>query len=1204
MHQRSPGESLSMLSVYRNSFDTTGVTASLDAVLMRIKTGARGLDEKTRYCNATAETDPVAYKRYKESNLPAVTFSGTFPRGKRKAAHLATHSGLVTLDIDGLTTDQIPDVLSELAQMPHIVLAFVSPSGAGIKAILRVNPIPQNDTEHKGAYQACLDYIETLAEEYGFEIDTSGKDCSRLCYLAHDPLVIVHTDAPPIDWDADAWFEAERQREERAEKKSVSAGDFPADIEALAYIPRDVEYEDWRNIGMAIKAAGLPLSVWRDWNHGQRLSSSSGWINEDLNRYWDSFKRTGITWGTVVHLAEQHGYTPPRRSTAKLERTYDAPIEPTETLDTNRETREHATDTFLTAETETDTLHMLLVKDATGTGKTHTTLSKAQQHGKRTLAQLPHTELATQAVEIAFEHGYKNPCHLLGREHNWEASGIAEIPVEERTRDLFERNNCIMADEVKAYTEKRLAPRTYCEHRCEFRDGCPHLAQYEGLGHRDFVATCTPNLLFDPNLRGYLHSIVTATDEPTAEDLAIDAMLGTRSEETTAFDFAIVDDYGINGLYTDVTLDASEFQQLKNAWQGTPTADFATRVLKAFGKKKPHAIAKALRKALEATAEHRTEIAETLTQHARHGKVEITEPPKGSKETQRLLSEKHVKYTDGGTQQIPVDIHAYLELKKKAVPCVHPDHLQSVSPEHAPNAEAYRDTKRPGEPVRVPHTPTHALIAGVPIDALTPVWQKGATPIELIEIFLASIGNDTNAPIQRMFRPAPTPSETPIATLTFSIPPQAPVGVLPHIAMLSATTPPEDTQRAFDRQPVTFSEHTGNRIAFAENVNVYQYTDARLTSASVFEYPKDAEGKRKLQEAPIGLLPTAEKRLTKLNDWARSADGKTAFISYKEFTTQFQETLNGFDIVTHFDTIAGLNLDGLKYLVVFGYPKVKHEIVTEHARKQHTADTDPLPKADPNLKDEETDKPIPEYIQMTEEATYTDNGITITERRYTDPRLEKIRHQLATEKIEQAVGRARLHVWTDTTTLLITDAPVPGITDRATLFSTAAFNLAETPDTLADAMERIQHARDTGDVHAVMETHGLKKSQAYAITQATRTQKKADRDAEILRLHNDQHSYREIERLMKESGYTQVSLGTINSVITASRNSNREYCTKNYQSETLNAPTNPAVTDTETQPEPAKTDCNLRKTAENVPHREPAEHPQPPRQTQLPHKRE
>ena len=158
-----------ILSIYRSSNDTHGSTVTLQAVRERILDGKRGLDEKTRYCNVTAITDTKVYKVYKEKNLPAVTFSGTFPKGKRKAQHLIRHSGYITIDVDGLTAKQIASLLAELAQMPHVVMAFISPSGKGIKVIVRVNPIPTNDIEHKGAYQACLDFFEDLADEYGLK---------------------------------------------------------------------------------------------------------------------------------------------------------------------------------------------------------------------------------------------------------------------------------------------------------------------------------------------------------------------------------------------------------------------------------------------------------------------------------------------------------------------------------------------------------------------------------------------------------------------------------------------------------------------------------------------------------------------------------------------------------------------------------------------------------------------------------------------------------------------------------------------------------------------------------------------------------------------------------------------------------------------------------------------------------------------------
>ena len=177
------------------------------------------------------------------------------------------------------------------------------------------------------------------------------------------------------------------------------------------------------------------------------------------------------------------------------------------------------------------------------------------------------------------------------------------------------------------------------------------------------------------------------------------------------------------------------------------------------------------------------------------------------------------------------------------------------------------------------------MIAGVPLEDLTPLWQKGATPIEPLDIFLKSIGNDKNAPITRTWGAG----DPPPAFLTFSIPPQAPVGILPHIALLSASTNIKDTKRSFDGQSVTFSEYTGGRLEWAEGVKVYQFQDARLTSASVFEYPTDADGKRKLQDTPIGLTPTAEKRLAKFNEWAKQHNGRTAFISYAVLKSSLPE---------------------------------------------------------------------------------------------------------------------------------------------------------------------------------------------------------------------------------------------------------------------------------------------------------------------------
>ena len=689
-------------------------------------------------------------------------------------SEIQSFSELACLEWDG---DVDTDHALMLGKQHPSVLAIWRSLSEKPKFLIPISPISKDgdaltrDTFKHAWFDAFL-----LFEDIG-EADLTAMDPTHLQALCYDPDLHVNWDAIPVEWTID-------------DETFAEAYPNLTEVENVAYAELPVEYH-----------IAIQEMVWKPDGWGETSVPCPFGGNHEHDG-WGSRAN-----GTGIHKNGENDYTfhclkcpkskryseNPTRPKAKLKHNADTEPEPTETRDENRANREAAADTFFTEPVGKDTLHIILVKDSTGSGKTYTIILKAQRHGKRSLAQLPHTELAKQAVNIAWELGYKNPCHLTGREHNWKDSGIEQIPPAERTKDLFSKNNCLMVDVLQEYTEKRVAPRVYCYQKCPFvgvRDTesgeihlqCPHLLQYEGLGDRDFIATCTPNLLFDVDMRGYLQSLVSATYDPSDEDFAMDAILGTESEATDAFDFAIVDDYGVNALYSDKSFRKSEFKKLKKVWHGTPTATFAKLMLKAFEKKKPHKIVKALRNAFENTAEHHAEIAEALTQHARTGIVETPEISLHSKETERLLTEKQVSYADGGRQFIPVSYDAYYELDEKEIPVIHPKDIDIYVPV--------------GDQVRIPLTPTQALKAGVPIGKLTPVWQNGATPIELLQIFLDSIGNDENSPLNRTF----TAGDPPDCVLNFSVPPQAPVGILDKIAMLSATNLPEDVQQPFDGQ--------------------------------------------------------------------------------------------------------------------------------------------------------------------------------------------------------------------------------------------------------------------------------------------------------------------------------------------------------------------------------------------------------------------
>ena len=74
--------------------------------------------------------------------------------------------------------------------------------------------------------------------------------------------------------------------------------------EALSAIPPDIPREDWVRVGMAAKAAGLPVEAWTDWSSD---ASNFGGAKDCIS-VWRSFKGSGVGEGTLFQLALQHGW--------------------------------------------------------------------------------------------------------------------------------------------------------------------------------------------------------------------------------------------------------------------------------------------------------------------------------------------------------------------------------------------------------------------------------------------------------------------------------------------------------------------------------------------------------------------------------------------------------------------------------------------------------------------------------------------------------------------------------------------------------------------------------------------------------------------------------------------------------------------------------------------------------------------------------
>ena len=115
-------------------------------------------------------------------SLPAYLFSGQVNGAVKQAMPEGRmdHSGILTLDFDGI--EDPAAVRDELATDPHVIAAWISPSGNGVKGLCAIERATTEE-QHKAAFLAAESYFAGQ----GLEMDSSGKNSNRLCFAGSDP---------------------------------------------------------------------------------------------------------------------------------------------------------------------------------------------------------------------------------------------------------------------------------------------------------------------------------------------------------------------------------------------------------------------------------------------------------------------------------------------------------------------------------------------------------------------------------------------------------------------------------------------------------------------------------------------------------------------------------------------------------------------------------------------------------------------------------------------------------------------------------------------------------------------------------------------------------------------------------------------------------------------------------------------------------
>ena len=172
------------ISIVEQARSTTTKDFQLEKVIEWIRTGSGRFAKNITAVREATEGGDLDRASELKRNLPAVMFSGKF--AKRSSKDIKEHSGLICMDVDKIEAPSTK--VDEMRFDPHIVAAFVSPSGNGLKAIIA---IPKSVERHTEAFMSAKSYLST----YGLTADESGKDVSRLCFLSHDSQIHYAPDA-------------------------------------------------------------------------------------------------------------------------------------------------------------------------------------------------------------------------------------------------------------------------------------------------------------------------------------------------------------------------------------------------------------------------------------------------------------------------------------------------------------------------------------------------------------------------------------------------------------------------------------------------------------------------------------------------------------------------------------------------------------------------------------------------------------------------------------------------------------------------------------------------------------------------------------------------------------------------------------------------------------------------------------------------
>lgn len=288
-----------LISYFKNISDKKPVSVTLEFFIDLVRSTQ---EYPTILAVRRASTKEEANK-YKKT-LSAVTLSGEFAGG-HSIDKLVKHSGYMQIDFDNL--QNVKEIKSKLIADKHTLACFISPSGKGVKGVVKIAD------EHLQAFESLQSYY---LETYGLEMDKVCKDVTRLCFTSFDQDAFYNEKAETFTNQSftPCVVEPVKQTPKTLVRpQNYEPNDVYKDVEKvvnqinLYQIDITNNYQNWLNIGFALASEFGENG--RTFFHSVSSCNPSYKSEETDKQYTECCKgrKSGISIKTLFGYAKDHG---------------------------------------------------------------------------------------------------------------------------------------------------------------------------------------------------------------------------------------------------------------------------------------------------------------------------------------------------------------------------------------------------------------------------------------------------------------------------------------------------------------------------------------------------------------------------------------------------------------------------------------------------------------------------------------------------------------------------------------------------------------------------------------------------------------------------------------------------------------------------------------------------------------------------------